>query len=213
MEDPARLGVMPSTTRLTTRRVTPLRSRLAPSLLALPALLALACGAPPEPRGRYTLVSVDGQPVPIGASFYTPAVGFTSDLVGGDLLVCSPSLVVRTDRVREQDNTVPADDSRAHPHESWMTEAMAVRRDGRRLYLVHAAAAAARPDPIDTGAVLGEVGDTIAIDQHSEQTGAASTRRYLFARAAADTASPGHAGTLCGSYMHDRSSAAADRTP
>jgi hypothetical protein len=178
----------PAAPRLTTR-------------LASLAILA-ACSAPPTPRGRYTLLSVDGRNVPIDASFYTPAVGYTSDLVGGDLLVCSPTLVVRTDRVREQNTVVPVDDPRATPHESWMTEPMAVRRDGRHLYLAHTTAHAP-PAPLDSGTVLGSAGDTITIDQHAERA-AAPTRRYLFARAAGDTADQGHAGTLCAGYMRGR---------
>lgn len=189
MEDPARLETMPA------RRLT--------RLVSLAALAALAaCDQPPAPRGRYTLVSVDGRNVPIDASFYTPAVGFTSDLVGGDLLVCTPTLVVRTDRVREQNTTVPVDDPRAHPHESWMTEPMALRRDGRALYLAHTTGDL-RPSPVDSGTILGPAGDTIAVDQHADRP-AAPTRRYLFARAAGDTADQGHAGTLCGSYMPAR---------
>jgi hypothetical protein len=84
-----------------------------------------------------------------------------------------------------------------------MTEAMIVRREGRRLYLAHAAASSDdRPQPVDTGVVVGADGDTIAVDQHAERTaGPSSLRRYLFARAAGDTADQGHAGTLCGSYM------------
>jgi hypothetical protein len=177
------------------------RVRRLTSVASALALLALACGPPPAPRGRYTLVSVDGRTVPIDGSFYTPAVGYNADLVGGDLLVCGPGLVVRTDRVREQDTTVPVDDSRAHPHESWFTEALAFKRDGRQLYL--ARTDASRAAPIDTAALLGRAGDTIAMDRHADRPGA-TTRRYLFARRPADTADQGHAGTLCAGYMRDR---------
>jgi len=193
MEDPARLESMPHDA--------PRLSHRCPARVLAALLAALAaCSPPPTPHGRYTLVSVDGRTVPIDGSFYTPAVGYTADLVGGDLLVCAPTLVVRTDRVREQNIVVPVDDPRAHPHESWMTEAMALRRDGRRLFFAHTAAEQ-REAPLDSGAIRGESGDTITIDQHAERA-ASPTRRYLFVRAAADTADQGHAGTLCGSYMH-----------
>ncbi len=174
-----------------------------PRLAALVLVGALAggvgaCGPAPTPRGRYALVSVDGRRVPINGSFYTPAVGYRADLVGGDLLVCTPTLVVRTDRVREQNNVVPSDDPRAHPRESWVTEALRLRRDGRRLLL--ALRDAAGRVRVDTGALGGRTGDTISVEQHAGGVGAPA-RRYLFVRAAGDTAAPGRDGTLCGNYM------------
>jgi hypothetical protein len=162
-------------------------------------LVALAaCGPTPAPRGRYTLVSVDGRRVPISGSFYTPAVGFRADLLGGDLLVCTPTMVVRTDRVREQNEVVPTDDPRAHPKESWHTEPLRLRVDGRRVVLAFQDSADRRVR-VDTGVVSGRAGDTITVEQHGDA--GAPTRRYLFVRAPGDTTEPGHDGTLCGNYM------------